>query len=144
MQTSHSIQTTVVNIHNTAHAVDSCFVSELVLLDLSNAFDTVDLRIFLDLQQARFNSLSSAHEWYHSHLSNRSQTVDAGDDTYSPLYICYGVPQGLEVGLSCFVAYTKELVEIVKHFSITLHPHANGRYPILSSQHKVVLVATHE
>jgi hypothetical protein len=52
-----------VKIHNDiARATDSGYVSALVLLDLSAAFDTVDFEIFLDVQRIRFG-VQSAMEW---------------------------------------------------------------------------------
>jgi hypothetical protein len=50
----HSTETAVLKIHNDiARATDSGFVSVLVLLDLSTAFDTVDVDISLGVQQTR-------------------------------------------------------------------------------------------
>ena len=65
--TNHSTETAVLKIHNDiARATDSGFVSVLVLLDLSAAFDTIDVNIFLDVQQTRFGIQSTPLEWYRS------------------------------------------------------------------------------
>jgi hypothetical protein len=65
--TNHSTETAVLKIHNNiARATDSGFVSVLVLLDLSAAFDTIDVDIFLDVQQTHFGIQSTPLEWYRS------------------------------------------------------------------------------
>ena len=122
----HSTETAVLKIHNDiARATDSGFVSALVLLDLSAAFDTVDIGIFLDVQQTRFGIQWTALEWYRSYLSDRSQTVIVGSVSHGPLSINCGVPQGSVVGPSGFTAYTEEIAETISDFSISSHQYAD-------------------
>ena len=122
----HSTETAVVKIHNDiARATDSGFVSALVLLDLSAAFDTVDTGILLDVQRIRFGVQSTALEWYRSYLSDRSQTVVVGSVAHGPLPIHCGVPQRSGIGPSGIVAYTEELGETINEYSISFHCYAD-------------------
>lgn len=122
----HSTETAVVKIYNDiARATDSGYVSALVLLDLSAAFDTVDMEIFLDIQRIRFGVHSMALDWFRSYLSDRSQVVSIGSDTHGPTTIECGVPQGSIIGPTGFVVYTEELAESIAEPSITFNQYAD-------------------
>jgi hypothetical protein len=116
----------VLKIHNDiARATDSGFVSVLVLLDLSPAFDTVDVHIFLDVQQTRFGIQSTPLEWYRSYLSGRSQTVIVSSAPHGPLPINCGLRQGSVVGPNGFIAYTEEIVETISDLSVSAYQYAD-------------------
>ena len=51
----------------------------LTLLDLSAAFDTVDLEILLHRLQTSFSIVGSALQWFRSYLSGRTQYVRRGE-----------------------------------------------------------------
>ena len=63
----HSTETAVLRVHNDlVRAVDDCRVAQLVLLDLSAAFDTVDHQILLCVLSDRFGVSGTALNWFHS------------------------------------------------------------------------------
>ena len=72
------------------------YVTLLVLLDLSAAFDTVDHRILLDRLQFDFGISGSALNWFESYLSNRTQR-----------FSIFGVPQGSCLGPLLFSLYAR-------------------------------------
>ena len=76
----HSTETALLKVHNDlVRDVDDCRVSQLVLLDLSAAFDTVDHQIILCVLSDRFGISSAAFNWSQSYLSERTQSfVHAG------------------------------------------------------------------
>ena len=76
----HSTETALLKMHNDlVRAVDDCRVSQLVLLDLSAAFDMVDHQILLCVLSDCFGISNTAFNWFQSYLSERTQSfVRAG------------------------------------------------------------------
>ena len=68
----HSTETALIKV---LRAIDKQCVSLLVLLDLSAAFDTVDIDILLQRLHLRFGVKGSAFDWFSSYLRSRSQSV---------------------------------------------------------------------
>ena len=53
-------------------ATDAGQVSDLVLLDLSAAFNTVDHHIVMDVLSSHFGVSDHIYEWFHSYLSGQT------------------------------------------------------------------------
>ena len=65
----------------------------MVLLDLRNAFDTVNHEILLSKLQCMGFSGSTV-KWFTSYLTGRTQVCDVEGATSDPEHITCGVPQG--------------------------------------------------
>jgi hypothetical protein len=91
-------------------ALDKGNVSILTLLDLSAAFDTVDHHILLNTLQHYFGMSGSVLTWFHSYLSDRSQSVTVDGCFSSTADLVCGVPQGSVLGSVLFTLYTKPLL----------------------------------
>ena len=100
-------------------------MSALVLLDLSAAFDTVDIETLLDIQRSRFGVQSLVLDWFFSYHSDRSQVVSIGSDAHGPTTVECGVPQGSIIGPTDFVVYTEELAESIAEPSISFNQYAD-------------------
>ncbi len=85
------------------------------LLDLSAAFDTIDHDILPKRLSTRYCIEGIALNWFHSYLSNRTQTViiASSESTLEPLK--YGVPQGSILGSILFSIYNSTIGEIIKN-----------------------------
>ena len=62
----------------------------MVLIDLSEAFDSICHSILLNKLQALGTSKNAQH-WFQIHLTERKQTIRVGISTSSPLTVTHGV-----------------------------------------------------
>lgn len=89
------------------------FISVLVLLELSFAFDTVDHNILINCLKTFVGISDTALDWFKSHLAERSFSVMIGRaSSYSNPLIC-GVPQGSILGPLLFSSYILPLRQII-------------------------------
>ena len=91
----HSTETAITIVYNDiVRSTDADFVSALVLLDLSAAFDTVDHNILIDVLWKRFGVQQHELNWFQSYHSRRLQTFVVSDDKFVPVALTCSVPQG--------------------------------------------------
>mgnify|MGYP001799668177 CR=1 FL=1 len=74
-------------------AMDGKNLIALVLLDLSEAFDSIQHRKLL-LKLSRLGASPSTVNWFRSYLSGRSQFVRIASILSDPQPITHGIPQG--------------------------------------------------
>ena len=86
----------------------------LVLLDMSAAFDTVDLKKLLEMLENQLNIKGTALNWFRSFLLGRGQKVLVNGKLSSVLLTLYGVPQGSVLGPVLFNIYVKNLPDFIK------------------------------
>ena len=72
--------------------IDKRSVTLLVLLDLSAAFDTVDIDILLNRLEGRFGVSGNVLQWLKSYLSCRSQAVCVNGSVSVQASLSCGVP----------------------------------------------------
>ena len=122
----HSTETALLNvidvITSTIYTKNCC---QLVMLDISSAFDTLDHNILLSrlhLLGVRDLALS----WFTSYLFDRSSSVKIYNSLSSPSPMKYGVPQGSVLGPSLFSIYLYPLPSIIsKYPNIYYHLYAD-------------------
>ena len=88
----------------------------LVLLDMSAAFDTIDIQKLLSILGTKLNIRGTALKWFSSFLVNRKQKVLVNGQLSDVLLTLYGVPQGSVLGpvlfniyVSCLPSFIEEL-----------------------------------
>ena len=131
----HSTETTLLRVQNDLlQAVDNEWGAILVLLDLSAAFDTIDYQKLLNLLNQYFGIRGVAFKWFESYLKDRTQTVQIGSCTSTPVTLKYGVPQGSVLGPILFTMYTTPLGNIIRKNGLNFHLYANDNQLYISFQ----------
>ena len=96
-------------------SLDSECPTQLLLLDLSAAFDTLDHTIMKNrLIEIGINGM--ALDWLVSYFSNRTFAVEADKYISSIKSINTGIPQGSVLGPILFLIYIAPLTNIIKSF----------------------------
>jgi hypothetical protein len=131
----HSTETAILHVlSDILTAVDHGDFAALILLDLSAAFDTVDHAILLERLSRSFGIVGSAHQWFVSYLTGRSQCVRCGNSSSQPTSLECGVPQGSVLGPILFVLYTADLQAIIQKHRLTPHLYADDTQIYASCQ----------
>ena len=121
----HSIETALLNVIDViTSTLNTKNVCQLVILDISSAFDTLDHKIILSrlhLLGVRYIALS----WFTSYLSDRSSSVKIYNSFSTPSPMKYGVPQGSVLGPSLFSIYLYPRPSIISKYPIYYHIHAD-------------------
>src|SRR6218665_2253367 len=119
----HSTETAVLKVYNDIIlALDSGFITALLLLDFSSAFYCFYHSILLEVLELQFGITASALLWIANFITNRSHLVRLGTNSSKYVNILFGVPQGSILGLLLFILYTSNIAS--KH-GILIHLYAD-------------------
>ena len=122
----HSIETALLRIQNDLLlAIDKRKISALVLLDLSAAFDTIDLSILLTRLPRTFGISGTALSLLTSYLSGRTQCVSVNSHLCDPSPLLTGIPQGSVLGPLLFSLYTSPVSFIFENIPVSFHLYAD-------------------
>ena len=131
----HSTETALLRVQNDLpQAVDNEGGAILVLLDLSAAFDTIDNQKLLNLLNQSFGIRGVALKWFGTYLKHRTQTVQIGSCTSTPVTLKYGVPQGSVLGPILFTMYTTPLRNIIRKHGLNFHLYVDNTQLYISFQ----------
>ena len=118
----HSTETEVTIVHHDMErSTDADFVSALVLLVLSAAFDTVDHGILLEVLSGRFSVENLELNWFRSCHTGRTQTFTTPSGSSAPVALTCSVPQGSAIGPKKFIMYTEDIKATIDRLIINHH-----------------------
>ena len=122
----HSTETVLLRVtSDILSAMDRGQVTLLCLLDLSAAFDTVDIDLLVHRLNTSFGLQGTALKWVHNFLTERTQQVRYGQTCSTVGSLQCGVPQGSVLGPLLFSLYTAELFDVVEKHELNCHSYAD-------------------
>ena len=93
--------------------MDQQKVTQLVLIDLSSAFDTVDHDILLNIMTCSFGVSGPAQNWFSSYLQSRSQRIVINGTASEQFKLNQRVPQGSCLGPVVFTYYSSPVFSVI-------------------------------
>ena len=122
----HGVETAMLKMYSDIlNAVDLNLVTIVVMIDLSAAFDTIDIPIVLQLMRTEFGIDNMALKWIESYLTDRSMKVQIEHTASDTIPLLYGVPQGSCAGPVIFTMYIAALNRVVKNYPADLYGYAD-------------------
>jgi hypothetical protein len=123
---NHGVETAMVKMYSDLlKAVDQQQVCVVVMMDLSAAFDTVDIPIMINILKQDFNISGTPLSWFESYLTDRTMRVVVNNSSSRSSQLHFGVPQGSCAGPVLFTLYVAALNRVVQKYSPTLHGYAD-------------------
>ncbi|CAC5398630.1 unnamed protein product [Mytilus coruscus] len=106
------------------------------MLDLSDAFDTIDHQILFNRLEYSFGVTGDALLWLQSYLMNRTQRVAIGSVQSDDIKLYVGVPQGSVLGLKLYCIFAKPAGEICRRHVMSYYSYADDTqiYQIIRPQ----------
>ena len=122
----HSTETSVLHvIDNVIKSLDIHSNIQLLLLDLSAAFDTLD-HIILKQRLIDIGLTDKALDWIMAFISNRTFSIKTGNHYSQPNNLKTGVPQGSVLGPILFLIYIRPISNIIRQYKhIKYHLYAD-------------------
>jgi hypothetical protein len=114
----------------------------VLLIDLSAAFDTVDIDKLLNILENDIGIRGTALIWFESFLRGRTQCVKIENFLSDTLPVLFGVPQGSVLGPILFNIYASSLSLVIRNFGFNTSGYAddNNAYNsfALSFQYNII------
>ena len=115
----HSTETALLRMmHDVYCAADNGYRTVLLQLDLSAAFDTIDISTLLRRLRHSFGISGPALNWIASYLVCREQSVRVGQQQSSSTDCEHGVPQGSVLGPLLFTLYISPVARVISSFGV--------------------------
>ena len=95
------------------------------MIDLSAAFDTVDIPIVLQILQEDFGIKGTPLNWVKSYLTERTMKVIVDNASSNTEQLQFGVPQGSCAGPVIFTMYIAVLNKVVQKYPAELYGYAD-------------------
>ena len=131
----HGVETSMLKMYSDLlQSIDKKQVCIVVMIDLSAAFDTVDIPITLQILKDHFHIDGIPLAWFESYLTNRTMKVSINGSSSKTSELEFGVPQGSCAGPVIFTMYIAALKQVVNKYLPKLYGYADD--------HKLALTFT--
>ena len=105
------------------------------MLDLSDAFDTIDHDILLLRLCNVYGITGNALDWFRSYLTGRIQRVVVEGSVSVDQEMDFGVPQGSVLGPRIYRMYTKPVSDIIQWRGLSHHSYADDTQLYMTMNH---------
>jgi hypothetical protein len=115
----HSTETALLKLANDIYCgSDKGHRTLLIQLDLSAAFDMIDVNILLRRLERSFGLTGTTLNWIRSYATGRMQYVRFGDHCSTTTMNSFGVPQGSVLGPMLFSLYVAPIADVIKSHDV--------------------------
>ena len=122
----HSTESALLKVQaDILHNMEQQWVTLLVLINLSAAFNTVNHPILFQCLEKQFGFHNSVLSWYKSYLSDRKQCIILNGMQSNTFHLPFRVPQGSCLGPVLFTQYASSLFSIFNKHSVCAHAYAD-------------------
>ena len=116
---NHSCETSLAKlVDDLLQAMEEQLVTDVVILDLSAAFDTVDHYLLLEVIEKIFGVTDKAKQWYYNYIKWRKYSVIIGKNKSEPRQLKCSMPQGSIQAAFLFISYVSMVDEMVKDLKL--------------------------
>ena len=123
---NHGVETAMIKMcSDLLNAIDNNQVTLVVMIDLSAAFDTVDIPTVLKIFHDDFGIKETPLKWVESYLTQRTMKVVIDISSSKTEHLKFGVPQGSCAGPVIFTMYIAALKKIAQKYNLELYGYAD-------------------
>ena len=120
-KTAHSTESILIKITNDILiASDRKTATVLLLLDLSSAFDTVDVNVLLNILHQDIGIRGSALQWFRSFLTDRTMRIKINNSFSDTFVLEFGIPQGSVLGPVLFNIYVRSVYKYIESLGFSI------------------------
>ena len=124
-RSGHSTETALLHVYDDIIcAMGERKVVLFVMIDLSAAFDTIDIEI-LQRTLHHLGIRDKAAQWFCSYMTQRMQRVKVNNMQSTATKTRFGVPQGSVLGPILFTLYMTSLGRLLRHHQVRFHCYAD-------------------
>ena len=106
-------------------AMDNKHGTTLILVDFSEAFDTINNDILIRRLRLRYGFVGKTLDWMTSYLQEQTQRIVIGGQSSSTATLTAGVPQGSVLGPLLFPLYVQPIGDIIRAHGLFFHQYAD-------------------